>query len=160
MPVIGPMEFSHRIGRLLLAAATSAVAFATICPATSFAGPVRSTATQRMKAANVARSAVGRPYAWGAAGPRAFDCSGLVAYSYARARHALGVRTSFQMWRLGHRVSRAALRRGDLVFTWDPRKGHVGVYLGGGRYVHAPGSGRRVQVAPLPRAGYYGAVRP
>jgi cell wall-associated NlpC family hydrolase len=154
------MNRFHRLRRTFVVAATSAASLASLVPGTALAGPVHTTPVQRMRAAAVARSEVGSPYAWGATGPRAFDCSGLVSYAYATARHSLGARTSYAMWRLGRHVSRSGLKRGDIVFTWDPGKGHVGVYLGGGRYVHAPGSGRRVQVAPLPWNGYYGAVRP
>jgi cell wall-associated NlpC family hydrolase len=59
------------------------------------------------------------------------------------------------------RIRRAALRRGDLVWTWDRSFGHVGIYLGGGKYVHAPGAGRRIEVARLPSGrAFVGAVRP
>lgn len=131
-------------------------------PGVAQAAPSTTTSAERTKAAEVARARAGAPYALGAAGPHRFDCSGLIDFAYRTAGHPLGVRTSSQMWNLGRRVSRGALRAGDLVFTWDRAKGHVGMYLGRGRYVHAPAPGRRVQVAVLPAAGggYYGAVRP
>jgi cell wall-associated NlpC family hydrolase len=93
------------------------------------------TTPERAAAARIAQSRVGSPYRWGA--------------------------TSYELHRRGMRVPRSRLRRGDLVYTWDRGLGHVGIYLGRGRYVHAPGSGRRVQVAPVPTGGgFIGAVRP
>jgi len=150
----------RRIITTLVALSTVPVV-ATAAPAAD-AAQVRTTPAQRAAAADVAVAKRGAPYHWGSAGPRRFDCSGLVDFAFRRAGRTLGVRTSQQMWRLGRHVSRSALRRGDLVYTWDRRAGHVGLYLGNGRYVHAPGRGRRVEIAPLPArgAGYYGAVRP
>lgn len=112
--------------------------------------------------ATYAASRVGSPYVWGATGPSRFDCSGLVVWSYKAAKAPLpeGVRVSQQMWSMGRRVSRASLRRGDLVFTWAADGSHVGVYLGKGRYVHAPAPGRRVTNAALPTgSGFIRAVR-
>lgn len=141
------------------------VAIATLVLALVLAAPaqagVSTTAKLRGDAASEAVAKVGSPYHLGSKGPKRFDCSGLVHFAFRRAGKLLDVRTSQELWKLGVKVKRAKLRRGDLVFTWDRRKGHVGIYLGGGRYVHAPGKGRKVEVAPLPklRAGYYGAVR-
>lgn len=151
---------THR-RRMSLAAAASAVVLSTALPAPAAAGSVTTSAAQRSVAAKVAGWKVGLPYRFGAAGPRSFDCSGLVAFAYRAARRPLPVRTSQQMWNLGARIPRARLRRGDLVFTWDRSRGHVGIYLGANRYVHAPGRGRRVQTAALPGGrGFVGAVRP
>lgn len=119
------------------------------------------TVAERAAAAANAMGKVRAPYRWGAAGPSAFDCSGLVGWAYQRAGHELGVRTSQQMRGLGARIRRAALQRGDLVYTWDRGYGHVGIYVGGNRYVHAPGAGRRVRVSTLPSgSGFIAAVRP
>ena len=147
----------RRLALLATAGSTALVAGAPI-PAAD-AAPVRTTAAERSIAATVARGKVGRPYQWGATGPSSFDCSGLVGFAYRLARHPLPVRTSQQMWRLGARIPRSRVRRGDLVFTYS--LGHVGLYLGAGRYVHAPGRGRRIEVAPLPSGrAFIGAVRP
>jgi len=131
-------------------------------PATAaHAAPVRLTPEQRAAAATFAEGKVGAPYRWGAIGPRAFDCSGLVTFAYRAARAPLNVRTTSQLWNVGAHVQRAALQRGDIVWVWDARRGHVGMYLGAGRYVHAPSPGRRVTIAALPSAShYFGAVRP
>ncbi|MCW2921713.1 MAG: mepH1 [Thermoleophilia bacterium] len=131
-------------------------------PAADAAGRhVSTTAKQRMQAASVAAHKAGSPYVWGATGPSSFDCSGLVNYAYRRAGKPLAARTSYDLFRHGVRIRRAGLKRGDLVWTYDRGLGHVGMYLGGGRYVHAPGSGRHVEVAQLPGGGaFVGAVRP
>ena len=133
-----------------------------LAPAADAAGRrVSTTPMQRAKAATIAVSKVRSPYSWGAAGPRSVDCSGLVTFAYRAAGKQLRGRTSYELFRHGARIRRAALRRGDLVWTWDRGLGHVGMYVGRGQYVHAPGSGRRVEVAPLPSGGgYVGAVRP
>lgn len=87
----------------------------------------------------------GDPYRWGAAGPNAFDCSGLVLAAYAR----IGIRLyhqSYAMARYGRAVSRANLRPGDIV---SPESGHVGIYIGGGKIVHSPHPGAYVRVDTL-----------
>jgi cell wall-associated NlpC family hydrolase len=103
------------------------------------------------RAARLARGLVGVPYAWGGASPSGFDCSGLVYYVYGR----LGVdlpHNAAEQFGYGRPVPIAQLRPGDLVFFSG--LGHVGLALGGGRYVHAPQSGERVEVASLAsRAG-------
>ncbi len=122
---------------------------------------VTTTAKERMQAATVAVRKAGSPYAWGGTGPRSFDCSGLVTFAYRLAGQPLQARTSYDLFRHGARVRRAALKRGDLVWTHDRGLGHMGMYLGGNRYVHAPGRGRKVRISPLPGGGaFVGAVRP
>ncbi|WP_010471094.1 NlpC/P60 family protein [Streptomyces somaliensis] len=98
-------------------------------------------------AVRAARSAVGRPYVWGANGPGAFDCSGLVQWAYARAGVALP-RTSQAQRDAGRRVALSEARPGDLV-TYRPDASHVAMYVGGGRVVHAPHPGARVRYDPV-----------
>lgn len=102
------------------------------------------------RAAAHAERMVGRPYRYGGAGPSGFDCSGLVKYSYARAGLDLPHGTH-QLWRLSRPVSLRQLRRGDLLFfDQEGRKAsHVGIYLGDGRFVHAPSTGRQVYISEL-----------
>lgn len=93
---------------------------------------------------------VGKPYVYGGNSPSGFDCSGLVHYSYARA----GVnvpRTTRSQINAGKAVPTHSLRPGDLVFfDQEGRKfSHVGIYIGQGRFVHAPSSGKRVRVDRL-----------
>ncbi|MCW2972577.1 MAG: hypothetical protein JWN72_850 [Thermoleophilia bacterium] len=150
--------------RMPLVVAGVAAALATVpatMPASADAAPVTTTLAQRISAANLASRKAGSPYQWGAVGPRRFDCSGLVVFAYKAIRHPLAARTSQQFARLGMRVPRSRLLKGDLVFTWASGYGHMGIYLGKNRYVHAPGTGRRVVVATLPSgSAFKGAVRP
>src|SRR5262245_31928829 len=89
---------------------------------------------------------VGQPYRFGGSTPKGFDCSGLVQYSYAKAGIDVPRSTQTQ-YRASHRIKVAELQRGDLVFfNQDGKKnGHVGIYLGGGRFVHAPSSHKAVR---------------
>lgn len=93
------------------------------------------------------------------------DCSGLVDYVFAQVAGITLPRTALGMSRVGERVSRASLRRGDLVFfrTRRSRFSHVGIYVGGGRFVHAPRPGADVEVSemsdPYWRHRYSGARR-
>jgi cell wall-associated NlpC family hydrolase len=105
------------------------------------------------RAALLALHEVGTPYAWGGGGPAGFDCSGLTSWVYGKLGVTLPHNAAAQFG-VGHAVVRTKLRRGDLLFFEG--LGHVGLYLGGGRMVHAPQSGRSVEVVRL--AGNY-AVR-
>ena len=89
---------------------------------------------------------VGKPYKYGGSSPAGFDCSGLVQYSFKHAGVALPHNTLQQ--RSASRLIRSSeLRRGDLLFFNQEGKkyGHVGIYLGDGRFVHAPSSGKSVR---------------
>lgn len=103
-------------------------------------------------AAALAVREVGVPYRWGGSSPLSgFDCSGLVYWAYGR----LGVRvphSSYALYALGRNVSRSRMKPGDLLFFYG--LGHVGIYLGHGRMVHAPHTGARVQVVSLGRSSY------
>lgn len=88
---------------------------------------------------------IGKPYVWAAAGPNAYDCSGLALAAYAR----VGIRLPHQtggIVGLGRRVSRSDMKPGDLVF---PSSGHVGIYIGKGKMVHAPKAGDHVRIADV-----------
>lgn len=92
---------------------------------------------------------VGKPYRWGGSSPEAgFDCSGLVAHVYEDALGMKLPRTSRQMSRRGQGIHRSRLAAGDLVFFNTSRRpySHVGIYIGRGRFVHAPSSGSLVRV--------------
>ena len=98
------------------------------------------------RAARLARRYIGVPYAWGGASPHGFDCSGLVMYVYSK----LGVRLphhAASQYRYGRKVSRWGLKPGDLVFFSG--LGHVGLFIGNGRFIDAPQSGEVVRVASL-----------
>jgi cell wall-associated NlpC family hydrolase len=89
---------------------------------------------------------VGKPYRYGGSSPAGFDCSGLVFYTYKKA--GLAVPRSTERQRSTARAVRLAdLRRGDLLFFNQEGKkyGHVGIYVGSGKFVHAPSSGKSVR---------------
>ena len=94
-----------------------------------------------------ARSALGRPYVWGANGPSGFDCSGLMQWSYAQAGVALP-RTSQGQRFAGRQVPLSQARPGDLV-TYRSDASHVGMYMGNGQVIHAPYPGAPVRYDPV-----------
>ena len=107
-------------------------------------------------AARIALRAVGVPYRWGGSSPSSgFDCSGLVYWAYGR----LGIElphSSYALYGKGRRVARSRMKPGDLVFFFG--LGHMGMYVGRGRMVHAPHSGARVEVVRLGSSGYRGQL--
>src|SRR5699024_3254361 len=86
-------------------------------------------------------------YVWGGSSPSGFDCSGLTSYVYRQVGVSLP-RTAASQQNFGTRVSLSALQPGDLVF-WGSPAYHVGIYIGGGSYIHAPTTGDVVRVATL-----------
>ncbi|MBT2440474.1 C40 family peptidase [Streptomyces sp. ISL-36] len=107
-------------------------------------GPASSRAAAAVIAA---RSAVGRPYVWGATGPSAFDCSGLMVWSYRQAGVSLPRTSSAQRY-AGRRVPLSQAQPGDLV-TYRSDASHVGIYAGNGQVIHAPYPGARVRYDPV-----------
>jgi peptidoglycan DL-endopeptidase CwlO len=112
--------------------------------------------TVGIQALQAALTREGDPYVWGAAGPSAFDCSGLVVWAYAQEGIALPHYTGW-LWNSGVHVARNDLEPGDLVF-FGADISHVGIYVGNGLMLDAPNFGETVRVEPL-FAGYIGAVR-
>lgn len=103
------------------------------------------------RAAAHAQKFIGTRYRYGGNHPsRGFDCSGLVQYSYKLAGLRVPRNTKFQ-YRSTHRVASNKLQRGDLLFfhLLGKRNSHVGIYIGNGRFVHAPSSGKRVKISTL-----------
>ncbi|WP_406860478.1 NlpC/P60 family protein [Streptomyces sp. HUAS MG47] len=94
-----------------------------------------------------ARSAVGKPYVWGATGPSGFDCSGLMVWSYRQAGVSLP-RTSQAQRYAGRQVPLSQARPGDLV-TYRGDASHVAIYAGNGQVIHAPYPGARVRYDPV-----------
>ena len=109
------------------------------------AGPAPSTRSSVDAAVQTALAQIGKPYAWGAGGPDAFDCSGLVTYAFRSAGITHLPRSSSAQAAATTRISRADLRPGDLVFYHRPIS-HVAIYIGGGRVVEAPNSGNNVRI--------------
>jgi len=123
------------------------------------------------EAVNIAKRYLGVQYVWGGTSPSGFDCSGLTQYSYA----AIGIsipRTSREQFRAGAYIPPSKmelLQPGDLVFFGyhgDPDQiHHVGMYVGGGNFIHAPATGDVVRISSLAgriesRGDYVGAMRP
>ena len=153
---------------LALVASTTAVGVALVAhhPHGATAEPVRATApdlpprpvvrtprpTKGERASRIALRALGIPYRWGGESPASgFDCSGLVRWAY------LGVgidlpHSSYALYGTGRRVPPGRVRSGDLLFFEG--LGHVGLYVGKGRMVHAPQTGRNVEIVRLARSSY------
>ena len=104
-------------------------------------------AREQTRIVDYARRLLGVPYVYGGSSPRyGFDCSGFTRFVYAHFGVALP-HYSVAQFDLGHRVSRWGLRPGDLVFF--DGLGHVGLYIGHNRFIHAPHTGTDVQVSSL-----------
>jgi cell wall-associated NlpC family hydrolase len=105
--------------------------------------------------ARLAVAFIGTPYQFGGADAAGFDCSGLTRFVHERAGVAIP-RTAAEQQRTARPVPLAELAPGDLVFFRIRRRGidHVGVYAGGGRFVHAPRAGQTVAYGDLSR-GFY-----
>jgi cell wall-associated NlpC family hydrolase len=121
--------------------------------------PVPPSSTLGGQAVAIAEQYLGVPYVWGGASPSGFDCSGLVMYVYGRLGVSLPHNAAAQ-YGMGTPVPRDALEPGDLVFF--DGLGHVGIYVGGGSFIHAPHTGTVVQISSLSgwySSGYVGAKR-
>jgi len=101
---------------------------------------------ERANVVRFARRFLGAPYVYGGSTPTGFDCSGFTRYVFAHFGVSLPHYT-YAQFDLGHWVSRRALRPGDLVFF--DGVGHVGLYIGHNRFIHAPHTGTNVSVASL-----------
>jgi cell wall-associated NlpC family hydrolase len=102
-------------------------------------------------AAAAALSMLGTPYVWAGSAPGGFDCSGLVMWAYAQVGVSLP-HSTYAQWGYGVPVSRDQLQPGDLVFF--DGLGHVGIYIGGGQFVHAPHTGDVVKISSLDESWY------
>ena len=94
---------------------------------------------------NAAKSHIGKPYVWGATGPNAYDCSGLVQYAYSQAGKNIG-RTTYQQAGAGQHVSVSQAQAGDILMWGDY---HDAIYVGNNQYVHAPQPGQNVTQATI-----------
>ncbi len=108
---------------------------------------------KRHQAIRMAKKQIRKKYRWGGASPRTgFDCSGLTQYAYKSAKVSLP-RTANAQYKQTKRISMANLQVGDLIFfrtrQTRTRVNHVGIYLGAGKFIHAPRSGKRVSIAKL-----------
>jgi len=153
------MTHSRRLFSLL--AVMGAVAYALVKPlpgravgAVRKAAPTRTTQSRAAFGVRIvayAKRFRGIRYVYGGTSPRSgFDCSGFVRFVYAHFGVTLP-HSSFGDFDRGRRIARSSLRPGDLVFF--DAVGHVGIYVGNGRFIHAPHSGTRVRIEQL--GGWY-----
>jgi peptidoglycan DL-endopeptidase CwlO len=121
----------------------------------TYTGPASGSART---AINFAYAQLGKPYSYGASGPSSYDCSGLTMKAWAAAGVNI-TRTTNSQYAATKRVAQSALQPGDLVFFSG--LGHVGLYIGNGKMIHAPHTGDVVRIASVSGHGsYYGAGRP
>ena len=106
----------------------------------------------RKKIVGTARSFMGVPYRWGGSSPgTGFDCSGFTMAVY-QLNGLLLPRSSYRQWMAGTPVPKTKLKEGDLVFFATSGRGrvsHVGIYVGDGKFIHAPGKGKRIKISSL-----------
>ncbi|WP_030223507.1 C40 family peptidase [Streptomyces sp. NRRL WC-3626] len=120
---------------------------------------IKGEATPRgKKAVAYATAQIGKPYQWGAEGPKTYDCSGLTSQAWISAGQGIP-RTSQEQWKQLTRVAVEDMRPGDLVIYFDDAS-HVGMYVGDGTIVHAPRPGRTVTLAGAGSMPILGVVRP
>jgi peptidoglycan DL-endopeptidase CwlO len=144
--------------RQLEAAAQSRLSAGTQLPATEGVGISASTPEGSTVAppgvhggvVGIAMRYLGVPYVWGGSTPRGFDCSGFVSYVFAQIGVSLP-HSSYSQFGMGAAVSISQLQPGDLVFFTGAS--HVGIYIGGGQFIHAPHTGDVVKISSL--SGYY-----
>ena len=125
-------------------------------PVSIQAKPVAYAASPALRAArgrvatSIAGAQKGKPYVYGAAGPRSFDCSGLVYYVYQKRLGVSLPRTANAQRLKSVPISKSNLQPGDLVFFMSGgRAYHVGIYAGGSKVWHAPRPGQRVQLSKI-----------
>ncbi|HEV8644926.1 MAG TPA: C40 family peptidase [Burkholderiales bacterium] len=142
-----PGWISLRLSPLLLLAALAGCAGA---PEVAETPATRASDETARKAVAFAREMIGKPYRYAGDTPAGFDCSGLVRYSYGRAGISMPRATQPQR-NATKLISVRSLRPGDLLFFDQEGKkaSHVGIYLGDGRFVHAPSTGGRVRTDSL-----------
>lgn len=127
-------------------------------PGAPGSAPTRAPSRKGETALGYAVKQIGKPYKWGAEGPKSFDCSGLTSKAWAKAGKDIP-RTSQEQWAQLRRVSLRKLRPGDLI-VYFPKATHVALYLGDGMVIQAPRPGAKIKVSPIAANPVLGAVRP
>ncbi|UFQ20302.1 NlpC/P60 family protein [Streptomyces huasconensis] len=115
-------------------------------------------ATKAAKVIAFAEAQIGKPYVWGATGPDSYDCSGLTQDAWKAAGITLP-RTTWDQVKAGTTVKTADAEPGDLVFFYDDIS-HLGIYIGGGKMIHAPKPGAKVRVESIFSMPIHSMVRP
>jgi cell wall-associated NlpC family hydrolase len=129
----------------------SAEALALVTVGLEAKAPVRVADGRGRKAVTIALHYLGLSYRWGGASPAGFDCSGFVMYVYGRVGVSLP-HNGAMIWGTGRAVLRRDLEPGDVVFF--DGLGHVGIFIGRGRFVHSPHSGDVVKISRLSESWY------
>jgi cell wall-associated NlpC family hydrolase len=163
-----PPRFRAAVLRALLVPAIALAMLSGVVAVTAApVGAATLTRTQRVhEALTVATRQIGDPYVYGADGPNAFDCSGLVYFSFRKAGFGAIPRTASSQARFARRIPKRQLRKGDFIFFTN-RTGvyHVGIFdgwhNGHRRLLHAPHPGTDVHVAKLWTSSWFaGTLRP
>ncbi len=114
-----------------------------------------SSTTAGQKIVSTAKQYIGTPYVYGGSSPSGFDCSGFTSYVYSK--HGVSIpRTSSAQSASGTKVAKSSLKEGDLVFfgCGSSNVNHVGIYVGGGQFIHSPSADKTVRIESL-NSGYY-----
>jgi cell wall-associated NlpC family hydrolase len=123
--------------------------------AATYNGP----ASGRAKAAlDFAYAQLGKPYEWGSTGPNSFDCSGLTGSAWRAAGVSLP-RTVKQQYDAGRKVAKSDLQPGDIIYWYNDNQ-HNGMYVGNGKAIHAPRTGKNVEIVNLDSMPFFAASRP
>ncbi|MER6089181.1 C40 family peptidase [Streptomyces bluensis] len=109
-------------------------------------------------AVEFAYAQLGKPYEWGSTGPNSFDCSGLTGAAWRAAGVSLP-RTVQEQYSAGRKVAKSDLQPGDIIYWYDSSQ-HNGLYIGNGKAIHAPRTGKNVEFTPLGYMPYFAATRP
>ncbi|MFF4259248.1 NlpC/P60 family protein [Streptomyces sp. NPDC001663] len=121
----------------------------------SYNGP----ASGRAKTAiEFAYAQLGKPYEWGSTGPSSYDCSGLVGAAWRSAGVSLP-RTVKQMYDAGRKVAQSDLQPGDIIYWYNDSQ-HNGIYIGDGKAIHAPRTGKNIEITQVGYMPFYAATRP
>ncbi|WP_323097347.1 C40 family peptidase [Intrasporangium sp. YIM S08009] len=140
-PATGAAPGTGATGRSATAVRTVSVAYLT---------PTAVSIARGQSAVRIAAAQRGKPYRWGGAGPRSFDCSGLVYYVYKKRLHVQLPRTANAQRLKTIRIAKSSVRPGDLIFFMSHgRAYHVGIYAGHGKIWHSPRPGQRVKLQKI-----------
>ncbi|MCF1593214.1 C40 family peptidase [Streptomyces muensis] len=123
--------------------------------AASYNGPASGRARTALE---FAYAQLGKPYEWGSTGPDSYDCSGLTGASWRAAGVALP-RTVNEQYNAGRQVARADLQPGDIIYWYNDSQ-HNGLYVGDGKAIHAPRTGKNIEITNLDSMPYFAATRP
>ncbi|MGA5189253.1 NlpC/P60 family protein [Streptomyces griseoincarnatus] len=123
--------------------------------AASYNGPASGRARTAIE---FAYAQLGKPYEWGSTGPDSYDCSGLTGAAWRAAGVSLP-RTVQEQYSAGRKVSRSDLQPGDIIY-WYNSSQHNGIYIGNGKAIHAPRTGKNIEITPLEYMPFYAATRP